>query len=61
MFEAVRAIVASLQPFEPKIQERILRWAREKARVGRPCSDRPWDKRHEFHAQTPVLLENKQT
>jgi hypothetical protein len=28
--EAVRAVVAALQPFEPGDQERILRWAREK-------------------------------
>jgi hypothetical protein len=29
-FEAVRTVVATLEPFEPKDQERILRWAREK-------------------------------
>ncbi len=28
--EAVRTVVASIQPFEPADQERILRWAREK-------------------------------
>lgn len=29
-FEAVRSIVEALTPFEPKDQERIIRWAREK-------------------------------
>lgn len=29
-FEAVRALVDALQPFEPKDRERIMRWAREK-------------------------------
>ena len=29
-FEAVRKVVETLQPFETKDQERILRWAREK-------------------------------
>ncbi len=29
-FEAVRTVVAALHPFDPKDQERILRWAREK-------------------------------
>lgn len=29
-FEAVRTVVATLEPFDPKDQERILRWAREK-------------------------------
>ena len=42
--EAVRAVVASIQPFEPIDQERIIRWAREKlglaARVTAEVSDR---------------------
>lgn len=29
-FEAVRTVVATLEPFKPEDQERILRWAREK-------------------------------
>lgn len=34
--EAVRTVVAALQPFEPKDQERILRWAREKLGLAAP-------------------------
>ena len=36
--EAVRAVVASLGPFEPKDQERILRWVREKLGLAAPAA-----------------------
>jgi hypothetical protein len=35
-YEAVRAVVAALQPFDAKDQERILRWAKEK--LGLPAA-----------------------
>jgi len=36
--EAVRAVVAALQAFDPKEQERILRWAREKLGISAPTT-----------------------
>jgi hypothetical protein len=39
--EAVRAIVASLEPFEPKDRDRVLRWACEKLGIPLPQAAAP--------------------
>jgi hypothetical protein len=36
--EVVRTFVAALQPFEPKDQERIIRWVREKLGLAAPAT-----------------------
>jgi hypothetical protein len=52
-YEAVRAVVAALEPFEPKDQERILRWAREKVGLA-PTTAAPTTKEPNSEGPAPL-------
>lgn len=60
-FDAVRAIVETLTPFEPKDQERIIRWAREKLGLVEAQSPNPLTRTGEIPSVTPQPISGRST